>query len=46
MAELNFILKLLKRKKNQMYTKLAEEDEITSALKDHMKNLQAEIDSL
>ena len=29
-----------------MYTKLAEEDEITSALKDHMKNLQAEIDSL
>ena len=29
-----------------MSTKLAEEDEIASTLKDHMKNLQTETDSL
>lgn len=34
------------RRKNQMYTELSEEYEITSGLKGHMKGLQAEKASL
>ena len=45
-AELNIYFKTFKEERNQMYTKLAEEDEISNALKDHMKNLQTEKDSL
>lgn len=33
-------------RRNQMYTKLTEEDEITHALKDHMKSLQTKKASL
>lgn len=46
MTELNIYFKTFKGERNQMYTKLAEEDEISNALKDHMKNLQIEKDSL
>ncbi|TKC39934.1 hypothetical protein EI555_003517, partial [Monodon monoceros] len=41
-AELNIYFKTFEEERNQMYTKLTEEDEITNALKDPMKKVHQE----